>query len=295
MEIFIQQLVNSLTYGSLLGFIALGYTMVYGILKLINFAHGDLVTLSIFLTISLVSQQFQYNLPFFKIIIAIFIVIIIALVIQFFVYKPLRNAPRLSLVVSALGAGMVIQNLIILIWGANPKIFPDNLILTGSCILFGVTVSYLSILILSLNVLIMIILHIFINNTRLGIAIKASSIDHTTALLMGINPNYVMAIIFIIGAILGALGGILIGATYKSISFNMGFDYGIKAFIAAIIGGIGSIYGAMLGGILIGIIYTFCAGFISSVWADSLTYSILILFLILKPEGIFGKKQVNKV
>ncbi len=297
MSIFIQQLINALTYGSLLGFIALGYTMVYGILKLINFAHGDLVTFAVFLMISLLPVTTAIN-PWVTILILFVVIIVVAgvaVMVEALAYRPLRMAPRLSLIVSALGAGMVIQNLIILIWGTNPKIFPSNVIPESNILIGGVGISYLSLIVLSLNIVVMLGLYLFMNKTRLGIAIKALSMDYQTAQLMGVNVNRVIIMVFALGAILGALGGILIGATYKSVSFSMGFDYGLKAFIAAIIGGVGSIPGAMLGGLLIGVAQTLSAGYISSTWADVFTFMILIAVLIFKPNGLFSEKKAEKV
>ena len=297
MNTFIQQLVNALSYGSLLGFIALGYTMVYGILKLINFAHGHLVTLAIFLIISLLSKFASHSPTTLLLVtvISIILVIIAGIMVELFAYRPLRKAPRLSLIVSALGAAMIIQNAIMLIWGADPKIFPDLTILDGNYNINGIVISHLNLAILGLNVLVMIALYIFINKTRTGIAIKALSIDYTTAQLMGVNVNRIIILVFIIGALLGSVGGVLIGATYKTVSFNMGFNYGLKAFIAAIIGGIGSIPGAMLGGLVIGIAQTLSTGYISSTWGDVFTYSFLILILIIKPSGLFSEKKAEKV
>ncbi|MDR2105165.1 MAG: branched-chain amino acid ABC transporter permease [Deferribacteraceae bacterium] len=295
--IFLQQLINGLTYGSLLGFIALGYTMVYGVLKLINFAHGDVVTLSAFLSITFIPLMgYLGSLATAVIILLVMTCICIAAaVLERFAYRPLRSAPRLSLIVSALGAGMVIQNAIMLIWGANPKVFPSELIPQTIYHYGDLSVNSLSIVILVLNVIVMISLIFFIHKTRSGIAIKALSIDYSTAQLMGVNINRTITLVFVIGGAIGALGGILIGASYNTVPFNMGFEYGIKAFIAAILGGIGSIPGAMFGGILLGLVSTFSAGYISTVWADTFAYALLIILLIFRPNGIFGEISVHKV
>jgi branched-chain amino acid transport system permease protein len=294
--IFLQQLINGLTYGSLLGFIALGYTMVYGVLKLINFAHGDVVTLAAFLSITFIPLMV---LGHFGTVVIILLVIAcictVAAALERFAYRPLRSAPRLSLIVSALGAGMVIQNAIMLIWGANPKVFPSELIPQKIYHYGELSINSLSVFILVLNVIVMICLIYFINKTRNGVAIKALSIDYTTAQLMGVNINRTITLVFIIGGGIGALGGILIGASYNTVPFNMGFEYGIKAFIAAILGGIGSIPGAMFGGILLGLVYTLSAGYISTVWADTFAYALLIILLIFRPNGIFGEIKVHKV
>ncbi|MDR2401103.1 MAG: branched-chain amino acid ABC transporter permease [Deferribacteraceae bacterium] len=308
--IFLQQLINGLTYGSLLGFIALGYTMVYGVLKLINFAHGDVVTLAAFLSITFIPIMGILGSVGTVVIILLVMasICIVAAVLERFAYRPLRSAPRLSLIVSALGAGMVIQNAIMLIWGANPRVFPSELIPqklykfqwaaeAGAEVQLAseFTITSLSIFTLLLNIIVMTFLIFFIHKTRSGIAIKALSIDYTTAQLMGVNINRTITLVFVIGGAIGALGGILIGANYNTVPFNMGFEYGIKAFIAAILGGIGSIPGAMFGGILLGLVYTFSAGYLSTVWADSFAYGLLIILLIFRPNGIFGEITVHKV
>jgi branched-chain amino acid transport system permease protein len=295
--IFFQQLINGLTYGSMLGFIALGYTMVYGVLKLINFAHGDVVTLSAFLAITFVPLlSFSGTLKVTVVVISVVALIcLVALLLERFAYRPLRRAPRLSLIVSALGAGMVIQNAIMLIWGPNPKVFPTNLLPESAVTMGQASISLLSIITLILNIVIMAALTIFINKTRSGIAIKALSIDYDTAYLMGVNVNKTIVTVFLIGGGIGALGGILIGASYVTVQFSMGFEYGIKAFIAAILGGIGSIPGAMVGGLLLGLVHTFCTGYISSTWANAFSYTLLIILLIFRPNGLFGQAAVHKV
>ncbi|GAB7140863.1 branched-chain amino acid ABC transporter permease [Deferribacterales bacterium RsTz2092] len=296
MSTFLQQLFNGLTIGSIYGFIALGYTMVYGTLKLINFAHGDMVTLAAFLAITLSPLAVSYGTLGVLLVMLIVITLTcgVAILLEYFAYRPLRAAPRLSLIVSALGAGLIIQNAVMLIWGANVKVFPE-LFPNGMISIAGASITYLGLFILILNALIMFALSMFINKTRMGIAIRALSIDYGTAELMGVNINRTIAIVFALGGALGAVGGILIGASYTSVSFAMGFDYGIKAFVAAILGGIGSIAGAMLGGLILGLIYAFSAGYISSIWADTFTYLILIALIIFKPNGLFGQAAVQKV
>jgi branched-chain amino acid transport system permease protein len=271
--------------------------MVYGILKLINFAHGDIVTLSAFLAITLLPFAAMFgSIGVLITVIAVMLFIsIVAIILERFAYRPLRSAPRLSLIVSALGAGMVIQNAVMLVWGANPRVFPAELFPAGVVTIGTLSVSYLSLIILALNIVLMGLLLIFINKTRVGIAIRALSIDYETAELMGVNVNHTITIVFIIGGAIGALGGMLIGASYVTVPFNMGFDYGLKAFIAAILGGIGSIPGAMFGGLLLGLTFTFCSGYISSTWANAVTFIVLIIMLIFRPNGLFGQSLVQKV
>ena len=297
MNIFIQQLINALVLGSLIGFIALGYSMVYGVLKLINFAHGPLVTLATYLFMSI---GLHYGLVhplsiIITLIITLISITLVTILLELIAYRPLQKAHRLSLLVSALGAGMVIQNVIMLIWGPNPQVFPSIPGFEGIFDIHGIIITKLNIIILGLTISVMGGLYVFINKSRIGIAIRAVSQDYQTAQLMGVNINYIIILVFIIGALLGAIGGIFIGLTYKTITFNMGFEYGLKAFIATIIGGIGSIPGAMLGGILIGIIQTFSAGYVSSTWANVITYGILIILLIYQPRGLLGIAKVEKV
>ncbi len=298
MDIFLQQLVNGLTIGSMFALIALGYTMVYGVMKLINFAHGDLVAASAFVGLFIFAELFGSGTSIF-IAIAVFLLsaVVIAAVgvlLERIAYRPLRTAPRLSAVVSALGASMVIQNGIMLIWGPQMKIFPD-LIPQVYWDIGGVVISLIQVLIMVLSLALMIALYIFIEKTKIGTAIRASSIDQDAARLMGINVNNIIVTIFVIGTSLGAVGGLFIGLYYKGITFNMGWQYGLYAFVAAIIGGIGNIPGAMLGGVLLGLFNAFIAGYVSSTWSDAFTFILLIVILIVRPTGILGERVAEKV
>lgn len=300
MDIFIQQLINGLTIGSLYALVALGYTMVYGVMKLINFAHGDLVAFSAYVGLTIFSQFFGANSNSLVSIVIVFlltaiIVAIVGVLLERLAYRPLRNAPRLSAVVSALGASLVIQNAIMLIWGPNMEIFPSNLFPNTSWIFGTVVISFTQVVILILSAILMIALFIFINKTKMGTAIRASAIDQDAAKLMGINVNKIIMIIFIIGSSLGAIGGLFIGIYYRGLTFDMGWLYGLNAFIAAIIGGIGSIPGAMLGGLLLGLFNAMIAGYISTQWAETFTFILLIIILIIRPTGILGEKIAEKV
>ncbi|PID75765.1 MAG: branched-chain amino acid ABC transporter permease [Deltaproteobacteria bacterium] len=298
MDIFFQQLVNGLTIGSMFALIALGYTMVYGVMKLINFAHGDLVAGSAFVGLFVFSQLLGGEISL-VVVLGVFlltIVIIAALgfVVERLAYRPLRQAPRLSAVVSALGASMVIQNGIMLLWGPQMRIFPE-LLPTIIWDINGVVVSFMQVLIMVLSTLLMIGLFFFIEKTKIGTAIRASAIDQDAARLMGINVNSIIVTIFLIGSSLGAVGGLFIGLYYRGITFNMGWQYGLYAFVAAIMGGIGNIPGAMLGGVLLGLFNAFIAGYISSTWADAFTFILLIVILIVRPTGILGERVAEKV
>ncbi|WP_022671209.1 branched-chain amino acid ABC transporter permease [Hippea alviniae] len=299
MEIFLQQLVNGLTIGSIYALVALGYTMVYGVLKLINFAHGDLVALSAYIGLVIMMQLAGALSPAALIIItflATMVIIAIAgVILERTAYRPLRKAPRLSAVVSALGASLVIENGIMLIWGPMPRIYPASIVPNVNYDLHGVYISLMQILVLVISFVLMIGLYFFVNKTKLGTAMRACAIDQDAARLMGIDVNRVIVTTFIIGSALGAVGGLFIGMYYRGITFNMGWIYGLNAFVAAIIGGIGNIPGAMLGGMLLGIFNALIAGYLSSSWAMALTYVLLIVIMIIRPTGILGERVAEKV
>ncbi len=300
MDIFLQQLINGLTIGSLYALVALGYTMVYGVMKLINFAHGDLVAFSAYVGLTVFSQFFGASTASFINVIIIFlltaiIVAFVGVLLERLAYRPLRTAPRLSAVVSALGAALVIQNGIMLIWGPNMQIFPADLLPSTSWNLGGVILTFTQVVILALSAVLMAALYIFINKTKMGTAIRATAIDQDAAKLMGINVNRVIMMIFVIGSMLGAIGGLFIGIYYRALTFDMGWLYGLNAFIAAIIGGIGNIPGAMLGGLMLGLFNAMIAGYISTEWAETFTFVLLIIILIVRPTGILGEKTAEKV
>ncbi len=300
MDTFLQQLINGLTVGSLYALVALGYTMVYGVMKLINFAHGDLVAFSAYVGLTIFTQFYGSNALSLVNIVIVFsltaiIVAFIGVLLERLAYRPLRTAPRLSAVVSALGASLVIQNGIMLIWGPNMEIFPANVFPSTSWNFGGVIISFTQLVILALSAVLMVSLYIFINKTKMGTAIRATAIDQDAAKLMGINVNRIIMIIFIVGSMLGAIGGLFIGMYYRGLTFDMGWLYGLNAFIAAIIGGIGSIPGAMLGGLLLGLFNAMISGYISTEWAETFTFILLIIILIVKPTGLLGEKTAEKV
>ncbi|AEI14943.1 ABC-type transporter, integral membrane subunit [Flexistipes sinusarabici DSM 4947] len=299
MDIFFQQIINGLTIGSLYALIALGYTMVYGILKLINFAHGDLVALSAFVGMTVFAKILGGEASLFSVIalflITMAVIAVAGVALDKSAYKPLRNAPRLSAVVSALGAGLVIQNGIMLTWGPNVNFFPGDLVPNIVWNIGGTVVTFIQMLILVLSLILMIALYLFINRTKMGTAIRASAIDKDASRLMGINVDRVISLVFIIGSALGAVGGIFIGMYYRGITFEMGWQYGLYAFVAAIMGGIGNIPGAMLGGILLGLFNALIAGYVSSTWTDAFTFLLLILIIIFRPTGILGERVAEKV
>lgn len=300
MDTVLQQLINGLTIGGIYALIALGYTMVYGVLKLINFAHGDLCILGAYIGLTALTAGTFGGLPHVVLLavaflIAIIVVAVAGIVLDRLAYKPLRNAHRLSSVVSALGASMLIENGIMLIWGPNVSVFPSNLLPTTSWKIMGASITFTQVLILVGASVLMLALYFFVHHTRLGTAIRATAIDKDAARLMGINADRVIGLVFIIGPALGAIGGLFIGLYFRQTYFTMGWSYGLFAFIAAIVGGIGSIPGAMLGGLILGLVNSFGAGFISSSWQNAITFGLLIFILIVRPSGILGERVVEKV
>jgi branched-chain amino acid transport system permease protein len=299
MEYFLQQLINGLTIGGIYALIALGYTMVYGILKLINFAHGDLAVLGAYVGLTTLSTTLGRTPKALAVLLA-FLVAVVAIgiagvLLERIAYRPLRRAPRLSAVVSALGASMLIENGIMLTWGPQIQIFPSGLLPSLSFHFFGAVLSLTQLLIIAISLLLMLGLYLYIYRSRLGTAIRAAAIDREAASLMGINVNRIISWVFWLGPALGAFGGLFIGLYYREIYFNMGWIYGLNAFIAAIIGGIGNIPGAMLGGLLLGIFNAMAAGYLSSSWQEAITFALLILILLVRPTGILGERVAEKV
>ncbi len=301
MEFFIQQLVNGLAVGGIYALIALGYTMVYGVLKLINFAHGDLFTLGSYMGFTLLvtlALAGHIGLGMALVLCLVLVMTLSALaghILERAAYRPLRHSDRLSAVVSALGASIFIQNAIMLLWGAKGLAYPADLLPPLSIAIAGQPLPLLRILVFFFSIIVMVGLYVFINRTKTGLAIRASAIDQGAAKLMGIDVRYVIAIVFMIGPALGGLAGVMVGICYGQITFSMGQIYGLKAFTAAIIGGIGNIPGAMLGGILLGLLEAFGAAYISVAWKDALTFLVLILILIVKPTGLLSERVAEKL
>lgn len=300
MDFILQQFINGVTVGGIYALIALGYTMVYGVLKMINFAHGDLCILGAFIGLTTLTSGAFIGLPtpvllILAFLIAMIIVAIAGTLLDQFAYKPLRKAHRLSAVVSALGASMLIENGIMLIWSPNVQVFPSNLLPNITWQIGGAYLSFVQLLIIACAFLLMAGLYFFVHHSRLGTAIRATAIDQDAARLMGINVNRVIALVFIIGPVLGAIGGLFIGLYYRQTYFTMGWSYGLNAFIAAIIGGIGNIPGAMLGGLVLGLFNAFAAGYISSSWQDAITFTLLIAILLVRPSGLLGERVAEKV
>ncbi len=301
MELFFQQLTNGLAIGGIYALIALGYTMVYGVLKLINFAHGDLFTLGAYIGFTLLTSFSLVGkmgpLPTLALygILIMGLVGVAGIVLERVAYRPLRSADRLAAVVSALGASIVISNSIMLIYGARFQVYPHHLLPDITLTMFGMKVPFLRILMLVLSIVLMAVLYLFVQKTRIGTAIRAVAIDHGAARLMGIDVNRIISIVFFIGPALGGAAGFMVGLYYGQLNFMMGWLYGLKAFIAAVIGGIGNIPGAMLGGLLLGVIESLGAAYISIAWKDAIAFFVLIVILIVRPTGILGERVADKI
>jgi len=301
MEQFFQQLTNGLAVGGIYALIALGYTMVYGVLKLINFAHSDLFTLGAYLGLTLLSSLLLTDRlgPLWgTLLLAAMVMGLIALVgalLDRTAYRPLRESPRLSAVVSALGASIFLQNAIMLVYGARFQVYPQNILPETALNLLGVQIPVIRILVLLTSLTLMTLLYLFIQKTKVGTAIRAAAIDQGAARLMGIDVNRVILLVFMIGPALGGTAGLMVGLYYGQINFTMGWVYGLKAFTAAILGGIGNIPGAMVGGLLLGVIEAMGAAYISIAWKDAIAFLVLILILIVRPTGLLGERVAEKV
>ena len=301
MNEFLQQLINGLAVGGIYALVALGYTMVYGVLKLINFAHGDIFTIGAYLGMTLlVSGVLSGNLaPVLAVGIVVVIVFglvaLLGVALERVAYRPLRKANRLAAVVSALGASIVLQNAVMLIYGARVYVYPENLIPAVTFNIFGLNVPVMRVIVIVSSLVLMLALYAFINRTRMGTAIRAVAIDQGAARLMGINVDRVISLVFFIGAGLGGVAGVMVGVYYGQIDFMMGWSYGLKAFTAAILGGIGNIPGAMLGGLLLGVIEALRASYLAMAWKDAIAFLVLILILIIRPTGLLGERVADKL
>ena len=301
MEQFLQQLTNGLAVGGIYALIALGYTMVYGVMKLINFAHGDLFTYGAYLGMTLLtSLLLQDRLgPLLGVLVLALMVMglvgVLGVILERAAYRPLRNSPRLSAVVSALGASIFLQNTVMLIYGARFQVYPEGILPDYAVSLAGLHVPVVRILVVLVSLVMMAALYLFVQKTKTGTAIRAAAIDQGAAALMGINVNGVIRLVFLIGPALGGAAGLLVGLYYGQVNFTMGWVYGMKAFTAAILGGIGNIPGAMVGGLVLGVIEALGAAYLSIAWKDAIAFCVLILILIVRPTGLLGERVAEKV
>ena len=298
MDILLQQIVNGLVLGSIYALIALGYTMVYGILGIINFAHGEVLMVGAIVSLTLITliMQLPLGLPSWAMLLivllgAMAVCAALSFLIERFAYRPLRNAPRLAPLISAIGVSVLLQTLAMMIWSRNPLTYPQLLPSTpidlfGS----GATVTAKEIVIVLSSFIVMGLLLLIVHKTRLGRAMRATAEQPNIAALMGVNPNRVISITFMLGGSLAALAGVMMATNYGNAHFAMGFIPGLKAFTAAVLGGIGNIQGAMLGGLLLGLIEALGAGYIGDIFA----FMVLILVLVLRPRGLLGEKVSDR-
>jgi branched-chain amino acid transport system permease protein len=298
MTTFFQQLVNGISLGSIYALIALGYTMVYGVLRLINFAHGDVYMVGAYVGYYL-SRKLKGAEPslFGALVVMLGAMVacaILGVIIERFAYRPVRRAARLTLLITAIGVSLFIENGAQLVFGPDPKFFP-SLAPRADFLVGGVRLTSEQLTVIALSFLLMLLLRFFILKTRTGKAMRAVSFNLDAAKLMGISTDRIIAITFGLGSALAAAAGVLIGMQIPKIDPLMGINYGLKAFVAAVLGGIGNVPGAVLGGLLIGTSEVMVVGYLSSTYRDAIAFGILILVLLLRPQGILGRAQKEKV
>jgi len=298
MNTFLQQLMNGLSLGSIYALIALGYTMVYGILRLINFAHGDVYMVGAYvgyyLSLRLKGEKPSLLSAAVVMLGAMAAAAVLGLIIERFAYRPLRKAARLTLLVTAIFVSLLLENGGQLVFGPDPKFFP-SLAPRTDFMVAGVRITSEQLTVIGVSLLLMVLLRAFVQNTRTGKAMRAVSFNLDAAKLMGISTDAIIAVTFALGSALAAAAGVLIGMQIPKIDPLMGIVYGLKAFVAAVLGGIGNIPGAVLGGLLLGISEVMVVGYLSSTYRDAIAFGILILVLLLRPQGILGRVQKEKV
>ena len=292
MQQFCQQLINGISLGSIYALIALGYTMIYGIIKLINFAHGDIYMIGAYFGFFATTQLGVGFIP--AIIIAMAGAAIVGIIIERIAYRPMRNAPRIAILITAIGVSFLLEYGMILFVSPQPRTFPA--VFTPTVYHMGPLVANSQQLVILISaIILMLTLSYIVNSTKAGKAMRAVSFDADAARLMGINIDKVISMTFALGSALAAAGGVLVGVYYNSIDPLMGMMPGLKAFVAAVLGGIGIIPGAMMGGIILGVVEAMVSGFLSSTFRDAAAFGILILILLYKPAGLLGKNIREKV
>ena len=293
MLIFLDNLINGLSLGSIYAIIALGYTMVYGIAKMLNFAHGDIIMVGAY--VAFCGLQYWGFPPVLAFLLAMLVCTVLGITIEGLAYRPLRQATSLAVLITAIGMSYLLQNIALMIWPANPKAFPTTFINSTSLHLGRINISSATLITILVSIVIMVLLTLFTSKTKLGKAMRCVSEDRGAAELMGINVNRTISLTFAIGSALAAIAGILLCSSYPILQPTTGSMPGIKAFTAAVFGGIGSIPGAMLGGVLLGIIEIFGKAYISTELGDAIVFAVLIIVLLFKPAGLLGKPMREKV
>jgi branched-chain amino acid transport system permease protein len=300
MQDFFQHIINGLSLGSIYALIALGYTMVYGILQMINFAHADVYMVGAFTAYYVAKWTGLENSPglftlALLLVTSMIVCSVLGLLIERFAYRPLRNAPKLNVLITAIGVSLFLEFAGQAVFGADPKVFPDVLNDFVIVSFGGIDLKSSDITVLVVSVIAMTVLNFIIQKTKMGRAMRAVSTNASVASMLGVNTNRVISFTFIVGSSLAAVGSILVGMKYPKIDPLMGMMIGLKAFVAAVLGGIGSIPGAVVGGLIMGLSEEMVVGYLSSTYRDALAFGILIVILIFKPTGLFGKTAVEKV
>jgi branched-chain amino acid transport system permease protein len=315
-QLFVQLTVNGLTLGSLYALIALGYSLVYGILKLLNFAHGDVYMVGAFVGYGILvafDGPLSPNIALFPLILLMFLVAMLAagflgVAIERFAYRPLRDAPRLAPLISALGVSFFLQNSALLLLGAEfrsydsfllgsdqPQLFVPGPLVDAVFVVNGVNVQLVQVLVMVMTVALMLALTVLVARSKLGKAMRATAFDREAAAMMGIDTDRVIASTFFIGSVLAGAAGVMFGLLFSQVFHLMGFLAGLKGFTAAVVGGIGSIPGAMLGGLLVGLTEAYSAGYLGGRWSDLTVFAILIGVLLVRPTGLLGARAIQKV
>jgi branched-chain amino acid transport system permease protein len=300
MGAFFQYTIIGLTVGSFYALVALGYTIVYGIIRLINFAQGDLSMIGAFIGWTLLVSLGLEHLPLYLALVVAFVVpmlgtAVVNLAILEIAYKPLLRRSLLAILITALGMSLFLQNGAERIWGAAIQAYPPSLLPNEGFFVGPVRVTFVQIALVSVSLVLMGGLVAFVQGTTLGTAMRALAVDHDAARLMGINVNQVIRLAFVLGAMLAAASGVMLGLYYVQIQFTMGFLLGLRAFTAAVLGGIGNIPGAMAGGLLIGLLEAYTTGYISGKWEDVIVFGVLITVLIVRPTGLFGERVAERM
>ncbi len=305
MSFFFQELVNGITTGALYSLIALGFSMVYGVLKLLNFAHGDLYMIGAYIGFFVIqwfggAQHLTIAVPLLLLIMFVLAAAVVGglgVAIERFAYRPLRDAPRIAPLITAIGVSFFLESAALLLFGAQYRVYntAEFISLSSGIQIGSVTIDSVQILVLVLGVVLMVGLQLLVNRTRLGRQMRAVAADREAAEMLGINVNFVITATFFLGSALAGVAGIMGGLLFNQVTSTIGFIAGLKAFTAAVVGGIGSIPGAMLGGLVIGVAESFVTGYISSTYSNLIVFGILIVVMLLRPSGLLGRAQLQKV
>ena len=305
MSFFFQELVNGLTTGALYALVALGFSMVYGVLKLLNFAHGDLYMVGAYIGFFVIqwfggAQHLSIAVPLLLVIMFVLAAGLVGglgVAIERFAYRPLRDAPRIAPLITAIGVSFFLESSALLLFGAQYRVYntADFISLSSGIQIGSVTIDSVQILVLVLGVVLMAGLQLLVNRTRLGRQMRAVAADREAAEMLGINVNFVITATFFLGSALAGVAGIMGGLLFNQVTSTIGFIAGLKAVTAAVVGGIGSIPGAMLGGLVIGVAESFVTGYISSTYSNLIVFGILIVVMLIRPSGLLGRAQLQKV